>query len=222
MSVFQFYRGISEVVLTAGLKWRIDFRRDDRSQVTFVSVFPWTRLQVSLPLCCGALDENSRFCTECIECIRGYDTYNECQWCAGRLLIKTGNTSSSAHAGDGRALMDEFYSNPAHLWAVINCVSRMARSQIRFSPRPALSFTAIEIRIQFVGVWPLAQWFHSIPFFFSYSRTVKKINVENSVWNNNVGGSEAWGRLRNASQSIKTPSVALRNKNSPCHAVTGN
>lgn len=65
---------------------------------------------------------------------------------------KDGNTSSSAHTGVGHALMDELYSNPAHLPAVINCVSQMACLQICSSPQAALSFTAIEIRIQFVAV----------------------------------------------------------------------
>lgn len=60
---------------------------------------------------------------------------------------KDGNTSSSAHAGVGHALMDEFYSNPAHLPAVINYVSQAACLQICSSPQTALFFTAIKISI---------------------------------------------------------------------------
>lgn len=143
--------------------------------------FLWTSLQVFHAVYYRWLGKNSRFCSDCIEHVSAACVHNEFPGCTGRLLIKTWNTSSSAHAGDGCALMDRFYSNPARLRAVINCASRAGRSQIRFSSRPALSLTAIEIRIQFVGVWPLAPWLHCV--FCLYSYMLKEEKVENSGWN---------------------------------------
>lgn len=55
---------------------------------------------------------------------------SESQRCTCSLLIKTGTLHPRVRQRR-LSLMDEFYSNPDRLWAVINCVSQMGLLQIR-------------------------------------------------------------------------------------------